>query len=357
MSIASDWRADVDDRIAATLEETARAIAPIGTAADDLTDVIGASAAGGKRLRAILVLASHSAHGGADHDRAVGVAAALELFQTAALLHDDVLDDSDTRRGRPAAHRVLAALHERHRWHGSATEFGAAGGILAGDIVLMASQRALHAALDGAADGRRTTTAALFTEMTELVTAGQYLDMRIAAAPLGDIASQAAEIRATMRSKTASYSAEFPLALGAALAGAGAGGVAAVREVGVPLGVAFQLRDDVLGLTGAPEVTGKPTGDDLREGKRTLLVHYLWQAADAAARARLESCLGRQGASDEDVARVIADMAAFGALAQTEREIDHLATTALTRLESLELGQPGLSVLTEVFHAAIHRDS
>ena len=357
MSIAPQWRASVDARIQDTLTATADAIAPIGDAATDLTDVIGSAAAGGKRLRAILTLASHAGHGGRIESQAVGVAAALELFQTAALLHDDVLDDSDTRRGRPAAHRTLAALHESQGWHGSSADFGAAGGILAGDIVLMASQRALQGAMTEMDQTARTQVAQLFTDMTEMVTAGQYLDMRIAVAPLDSIGDQEAEIRATMRAKTASYSAEFPLALGAAIAQAGDDAVASIREVGIPLGVAFQLRDDVLGVTGSPEVTGKPAGDDVREGKRTVIVWRAWQAASASQRTVLASTLGNREASDAAVGRVVEVLESTGALAATEAEIEALATSALAALTALDLQEPGASLLVEAFTAATTRTS
>jgi len=357
MNIADQWRGDVDARIHDTLAETAQAIAPIGPAATDLTEVITSAAAGGKRLRAILTLASHAGYGGDSHDQAVKVAAAIELFQTAALLHDDVLDDSDTRRGRPAAHRTLAALHADHGWHGSSKEFGSAGAILAGDIVLMACQRALHHALEGMDNRARTRVAAFFTEMTELVTAGQYLDMRIAASPLDTLSDQETDIRATMRTKTASYSAEFPLALGAAAAGASADAITTIREVGVPLGVAFQLRDDVLGVTGSPAVTGKPAGDDIREGKRTLIAWRAWRAASADQRTVLSSTLGNRNASDAAVARVVELFESTGALAATEREIDSLATGALNALTELKLQEPGASLLVEAFTAATSRTS
>lgn len=286
------WAHAVDSRVSATLDATALAVHPVGVAADELLSQIRTLSRGGKRLRAMLLLASHAGHGGERDAAAVEIAAALELFQSAALLHDDVLDGSDTRRGQPSAHRALAALHAGSAWVGDSLEFGKAGAILAGDIALMASARALTAALPDAPVEIRRTVTSLFADMSELVTAGQYLDMRIAAQPLSVLEDQEAEIRATMRSKTASYSAEFPLALGAATAGADDEAVAAVRAVGVGLGIAFQLRDDVLGLTGSPGTTGKPAGDDIREGKRTLIMWHAWTHCTEAQRSLLTSTVG-----------------------------------------------------------------
>ncbi|WP_062212417.1 polyprenyl synthetase family protein [Demequina oxidasica] len=345
----------VDDRVTAILAKTSGAIVPAGVAASEITDQISASSTGGKRLRAQLIAASHDAHRGNQLEAAIGVGAAVELFQTAALLHDDVLDDSDTRRGRPAAHRVLADLHRRQDWLGSADDFGAAAGILAGDLTLMAAHRALFDAVQPLSSRESVAATALFADMAELVTVGQYLDMRVAAQPLATLGDQESAIRDVMRAKTASYSAEFPLALGAACAGASAESITAIRAIGVPLGIAFQLRDDVLGLTGSPAVTGKPAGDDIREGKRTMLVWRAWQVTDASGRARLKATLGRRDASDEEVAQTVAIIAATDAVDLVEQEIASLASNAATQLAALELDPRGVELLTRLFNAATDR--
>ncbi|WP_430869075.1 polyprenyl synthetase family protein [Demequina aurantiaca] len=347
----------VDARVAASLATTAIAIAPAGAAALEMTDQIAASSAGGKRLRAQLIAGAHDAFRGPRPDIAIGIGAAVELFQTAALLHDDVLDDSDTRRGRPAAHRALAQLHEQHGWLGSADDFGAAAGILAGDLTLMAAHRALFDATSALAPAAATTVNALFADMAELVTVGQYLDMRVAAQPLADIVQQERAIRDVMRTKTASYSAEFPLAMGAACAGASAGSIAAMRDIGVPIGIAFQLRDDVLGLTGAPAVTGKPAGDDVREGKRTMLVWHAWNATDAGGRDCLQSTLGRRDASDADVAAAVAVVVATDALERVEAEIESLTRAASSQLADLDLDAEAKDLLTYLLGAAAHRSA
>jgi geranylgeranyl diphosphate synthase type I len=351
------WKALVTTRIRITLDATAQAISPIGASAENLLDIIRAGSEGGKLLRSVLVLASYEAHGGRDQDPALGVAAAIELFQAAALLHDDVLDDSDTRRGRPAGHRVIASLHASQGWEGSPVSFGAAGGILAGDIALTASHRALHGALEGLRAPERVQVARLFFDMTELVTAGQYLDMRIAVQPLAKLETQEDDIRATMRSKTASYSAEFPLALGAALAGAGPGSVEAVRAVGVPLGIAFQLRDDVLGLIGTPETTGKPAGDDIREGKRTIIVLTAWRAASPDQRHTLTTALGNRTATPAQVEAAVQVIRDTGALDAVEAEISELTSGALLALHSLDLHQSGAALLAQTFQAATTRST
>jgi len=356
-NLLTDRARAVDSRVAATLAATAEAASPAGVAATELTDQIAVSSAGGKRLRAQLIAAAHDAHRGSHADAAIGLGAAVELFQTAALLHDDVLDDSDTRRGRPAAHRVLAEVHRGRGWLGSADDFGAAAGILAGDLALMAAHRALFDATRELNPESAATVSGLFASMAELVTVGQYLDMRVAAEPLASLGEQEAAIRSVMRTKTASYSAEFPLALGAACAGSSAQAVLMMREIGLPLGVAFQLRDDVLGLTGTPAVTGKPAGDDIREGKRTMLVWRAWEVTNAAGRDCLQSTLGRRDASDADVSAAVKVIVATDALDLVEREIDALARDASTRLASLDLEPGAVKVLATLFNAATDRSA
>ncbi|WP_169747719.1 polyprenyl synthetase family protein [Demequina subtropica] len=332
----TDARAVIADRTAELLAWAAAAMAPGLEAAHELAAQLAASSAGGKAFRGRLLLAAFEAAEGGDRLPAEQLAGALELFQTAALLHDDVLDGSDTRRGRPAAHRAFEALHRAAGWPGDAAAYGRAGAILAGDVALVAAMRGAAVAARRAGD----TVADLFDEMAALVTAGQHLDMRVAAAPWTDLDSLEHDIRAVMRAKTASYTAEFPLALGAAAAGASPATVNALRTAGLPLGVAFQLRDDVLGLTGSPETTGKPVGDDLREGKRTLLVWHALAHGDPAERKAVHAVLGDPAATAEATSAAIAAIESSGALAAAEREIAAQAGHAREALNAA-LDRPG----------------
>jgi len=308
----------VEHEIDAALAATRTAATPVGTAIDDILVPLADVSRGGKRVRARFVLAAHRLYGNPHPQAAAQCAAAVEIFQTAALVHDDVLDAADTRRGQPTIHRALATRHAHHGGTGDSEHYGTASAILAGDLALMAAQRVLtQAAWDLApAVARRVT--ALFADMSQLCTAGQYLDMRLAAQPLEALADQEADIRATMRSKTASYTTEFPLAMGAAVADAPEEAVAGMRALGVPLGIAFQLRDDVLGLVGSPAVTGKPAGDDVREGKRTLLVAHAWRHGDAAVHQALRATFGVPDAPPEDIAAAVEAIVGTGALEAVE---------------------------------------
>lgn len=188
----------------------------------------------------------------------------------------------------------------------------------------------------------------LFTDMTELVTVGQYLDMRIAAAPLDALPSQLDDIRATMRSKTASYTAEFPLALGACAARGEGAHVLAAREAGLPAGIAFQLRDDVLGLVGEPAVTGKPVGDDIREGKRTVPLWHAWTLTDSDGRSVLGSAVGNAAASETLIAEAILVVVESGAIAAVEREISSLSAQAIDLVANLDIDARGRDALADL---------
>ncbi|WP_159448703.1 polyprenyl synthetase family protein [Demequina sp. NBRC 110053] len=351
------WRRSIDASIEATLALSVAATAPAGPGVREITDPLLATAAGGKRVRALLLLASHLAYGGSDDEAALAVATSLELFQTAALVHDDVLDRSESRRGRPAAHRVIAHVHARGAWHGDAAAFGEAGAILAGDLALMACQRALGSAVARLDSTRAAAVQGLFCDMADLVTAGQYADMRAAAQPLDAFAGQAEEIAAVMRSKTASYTGEFPLALGAAIAGAPGASVEESRRAGRDLGIAFQLRDDLLGLMGSPDVTGKPAGDDVREGKRTAVLWRAWTQADRGGREAIGSVLGNRDATEAQVAEVIRAVRATDAESWCEAQIAQHADRARETLAAAGMSGDGLSRVLDLVARAVSRTS
>ncbi|MCJ7826659.1 MAG: polyprenyl synthetase family protein [Demequinaceae bacterium] len=351
-----EWRDGVDRTILATLASVAAAMIPVGAASHDITQAIANAAEGGKRLRSVLLLASHYAHGGLAPRPAIALGAALELFHTGALLHDDILDDSDTRRGRPSTHRLFATHHQEKGWEGDPLAFGNAGAILAGDVALMAADRALYTATSALSGAPRDRVASLFHDTVDLVVAGQYLDMRIATQPVETLGQQEADIRTTMRAKTAAYTGEAPLALGAASAGKTDTQIDAIREAGVFLGLSFQLRDDILGLCGDPAVTGKPAGGDIREGKRTLLMWYAWTRANVSQLTTLRRALGVRTASDGDVAAAIEVVRQVGAFQAVEEEIDAASQQAQARINSLGLQEPYASLIVKIAAEAADRD-
>ncbi|GAA1987416.1 polyprenyl synthetase family protein [Isoptericola halotolerans] len=366
MSAASDLvetenlRHDVDAALERHLAGLVDEVAATGPGTTAMTDQVSSLLEGGKRLRAAFCYWSFRAHGGASHgaarDAVVRVGAALELFQAAALLHDDVMDASDTRRGRPTAHRVFEARHVAQRWTGEAERFGTAAAILLGDLCLVACHREAASALDALDAPVSRAARDLFDAMTSEVVVGQYLDMLVQAEPWGeDPAADEERARLVLRAKSARYSVERPLMLGAVLAGATSDRVDAIGAAGLPLGEAFQLRDDLLGVFGDPAVTGKPAGDDLREGKRTVLIARTLAHGDDDARRLVTKHLGDPRLTDDDVATLRAAIVASGAVAGVETLIDDLAAAGMSALAAADLDPRGREVLQGLARAAVVR--
>jgi geranylgeranyl diphosphate synthase type I len=353
-------RPDVDAALSAFLDSQRAQLAAIGEDAAPLAQATADLLTGGKRLRAAFCYWSWRAHGGQVDDgrrrAAVRTGAALELFQAAALFHDDVMDNSDTRRGRPAAHRAFAARHRDAAWSGSDVQYGSSAAILLGDLCLIGSQAEIRGALVGIPEDVALRTRTLFDDMQTEVTVGQYLDVLAQAVPWGeDLDADEARARAVIRSKSARYSVEHPLALGAALAGASPDRLAAVPTYGLPIGEAFQLRDDLLGVFGDPSATGKPAGDDLREGKRTVLVSRALRTATPAQRDLLLGALGDPGLDLATVDTLRGLLVETGAVAAVERLIDELSEQAFAALDAADLASPGAEVVAELARAAVQR--
>lgn len=355
-----DLRPLVDGRLRAVLSEQAEVLATISADAAPLVDAWSQMLAGGKRLRAAFAYWSWRAHGGRpgtpDAAALVGVGAALELFQAAALFHDDVMDRSDTRRGIPTAHRSFAARHRDSGWSGDADQFGLSSAILLGDLSLVASEDEFLQAVREMPATRTDPARVLFTQMRTEVTVGQYLDMHAQMLPwTDDFDADERRAREVVRSKSARYSVESPILLGAALAGATPEQLEVCSAVGLPLGEAFQLRDDLLGAFGDPATTGKPAGDDLREGKRTLLVVRAMRALDPAARARLASLLGAPDLSAADVDEMQQTIRGTGAPDEVEDLIESLSDAALSALAGSGLDEPAVETLSALARAAVQR--
>jgi geranylgeranyl diphosphate synthase, type I len=256
------------------------------------------------------------------------------MFHAAALVHDDIIDNSDTRRGLPAAHRRFSDTHRESGWNGSAAEFGSSAALLLGDLLLVWSDELFDSGLRRVADPDANRAArAEFNRMRTEVALGQYLDILDEQSwqnyPEAELLSRAHRV---IVYKSAKYSVEAPLAIGAALAGGSLAQVAALREFGLPLGIAYQLRDDLLGVFGDPEITGKPSGDDLREGKRTVLIALARTKLPPNATRLVDELLGDPDLSAQQVRMLQASIRDSGAVDQVERIIAHnvkLATEAI----------------------------
>lgn len=331
---------------------TVAAISPVVTAGADHLRAFVLN--GGKRVRPTFAWAgwqcavqTTDTQVSPDSRDVVTLGAALELVQACALIHDDIIDRSDTRRGRATVHRVYDAEHAGAGWSGSSSHFGESAAILVGDLAL--------AWADDLAGTLPRHVAPIWSAMRTEVLGGQLLDIVNEAS--GDESVDAAT--AVMRFKTAAYTVARPLELGAALGDASADLIAALAGIGADLGLAFQLRDDLLGVFGDPATTGKPSGDDLVAGKRTVLIAdglSRAHATDPEAAQALRSSLGRQLSDAELTAArdILRDVGAVGAI---EDRITHHLQQALQAIDDLPTGACARTDLANVATAIAYRNS
>lgn len=308
---------------------------------------------GGKRIRPLLCVTGWQAAGGGgdDAEAVFRIAACLEMFHAFALIHDDVMDLSDTRRGRPTLHRTLAAQHAACRGQDEVEWFGMSAAVLLGDLVLTWSDELLHSA--GLGPAQLDAVLPLVSQMRTELMLGQYLDLH-ATGGLTD------DIDATLnvyRYKTAKYTVERPLHVGAAVAGAGPETMAACTAYALPLGEAFQLRDDLLGVYGDPAVTGKSRLDDLRAGKNTTLTALALRGADTGQAALLRRLLGDPLLDEEGAAAVRGLFETTGARETVERMIDDRRRQALRVLEHAPFTADAVGALKRMARTATARSS
>jgi geranylgeranyl diphosphate synthase type I len=311
---------------------------------------------GGKRLRPAFAYWGWRAvteEPDVDKPEVLRLFAALEMLHACALVHDDVIDDSATRRGMPTVHVKFAGLHRNSGWRGSADQFGTSAAILLGDLALVWADDIVATAQLSV--GARQRVQRVWSDIRTEVLGGQYLDIVNEASGAESIAS--AMLVNTY--KTASYTVSRPLQLGVATAADRPDVLAAFHELGTDLGVAFQLRDDVLGVFGDPAVTGKPSGDDLRAGKRTVLLAEAVELADRTDPAAAEMLRGSIGTelSDARVREVCEAIKSVGALSAVEARIDMLMRRALDMLNSAPIAEQAKVGLSELARLAANRSA
>jgi geranylgeranyl diphosphate synthase type I len=351
MSI-SRIRKEVDAALRAFVDSQRPALLTISPDLAPMLAALDALLAGGKRLRPAFCYWGWQAAGGQEpREGIVTAAASLELLQASALVHDDVMDSSDTRRGQPSAHRRFESLAAQERWPGAAAPFGEGAAILLGDLCLAWSSEMYETSgMDRAdiAEGR-----AVYNLMRTEVMSGQYLDLLEGVRGTGTVE---AALR-VVEFKSAKYTIERPLHLGSVLAGGSPEVTRALRAYGLPLGIAFQLRDDVLGVFGDPAETGKPAGDDLREGKRTVLVAQTLARATPAQAEVIERLLGDPGLDRAGVDGLRAIIEESGGLAACEAMIGHYAEQAASALAAAPITGEARIALEDLAVAATTRQA
>jgi geranylgeranyl diphosphate synthase, type I len=300
---------------------------------------------GGKRLRpAFCYWAFVGAGGDPDEPAVVDAGAALELLHTFALVHDDVMDGSALRRGQATVHLAFARRHVMAGWRGEARRFGEGVAILVGDLAFVYADLLMGSVAEpGALD--------VFNELRIELNVGQYLDMVGTAQGRSDHGTA----RRIACYKSAKYTVERPLHLGAALAGRLEHLAGPLSTYGLPLGEAFQLRDDLLGAFGDSAVTGKPVGEDLREGKPTPLLAIANARAGKDAAALLDR-VGAGDLGDDEVAALQTVLVDTGARDDTERQVEQLVTEAVEALRTIPVTAEARDALVELAAYVGQRD-
>jgi geranylgeranyl diphosphate synthase type I len=304
---------------------------------------------GGKRLRPAFAFWGFRAAGGQDSDEVVRACASLEFLQACALIHDDVMDASDTRRGKPAIHKQFESLHDSNSWSGSAKLFGEGAAILVGDLALSWADEMLLTS--GLGNDQLIRVKSVYDIMRTELMSGQYLDLLEQVR--GDITHERAET--VIRFKSAKYTIERPLHLGAAIAGASAELNEVLSQFGLALGEAFQLRDDLLGVFGDSSITGKPAGDDLREGKQTMLIAFANSKAISSDKQYLSEHLGSSELSTDTISKLQELLITCGAQDFVENRISDYLAKSLSALEALDSESEAKSALTELAILATKR--
>ncbi|MET1007381.1 MAG: polyprenyl synthetase family protein [Propionibacteriaceae bacterium] len=360
------FRDAVSRQISRYLEREQRVLDAMGPELDTLQQLAESLLRGGKRLRPAFAVWSYvAAHGLPDDEleALLSAAGSLEMLHVSALVHDDVMDSSDLRRGQPAAHRQFESLHSGSSWLGDAAAFGRAGAILLGDLLLMWSVQMLQRC--GLPDTTLARALPILEAMRTEVTCGQYLDVVAQAQPWQPATDGAGgstgieraldEASRVVEYKSARDTVQRPCQMGAALGGGDARLHDALGSYGSPLGRAFQYRDDVLGVFGDSEVTGKPSGDDLREGKRTVLVAHAYAHTDDAGRQLMVRHLGDPALDAAGVAALQEVITDSGARDSVEAMIEESYETAMRALEKADLTDEGRRGLTGLAEAAVRR--
>ena len=299
---------------------------------------------GGKRLRPAFCHWAFVGAGGDPADPAVvDAGAALELLHAFALLHDDVMDGSRLRRGRTTVHVEFADRHGSAGWRGEGRRFGEGVAILVGDLAFVYADLLMVGAPPDATD--------VFNELRVELNIGQALDLIGTAQARRDRPMA----RRIARYKSGKYTIERPLHLGAALVGRLGDLAGSLSAYGLPLGEAFQMRDDILGTFGDPAVTGKPVGEDLREGKPTPLLAVTSDRADPAGQKLLDR-IGYPDLADDEVRAIQTLMTETGARAETEQLIDTLAAEAIAALDAADITGEARTALNDLAEFVAHRD-
>ena len=351
----SGSRLGVDRALEDFLTEATGALNAIDPNLVPISSALQQFLAGGKRLRPLFAVAGYIGAGGQVQSPALETiykaSASLELLQACALIHDDMMDGSDTRRGAPSIHRQFEAAHKARTGVGNSEDFGSAAALLLGDLALVLSNQALNES--GINDEQLRRVNPIFDTMKTELMAGQYLDMH--ASSQVEVSVDDALKIATY--KSGKYTIERPLHFGGALALCAPDLQELFSAYGIPLGIAFQLRDDLLGVFGDSSLTGKPAGDDLLEGKRTALISHALSELSPPERAEFTATFGNRQATSLHISRMRELIQKSGAVEFIEKIIEEKTTLALEAGSDSRITSEGRELLAQLAIAATRRSA
>jgi geranylgeranyl diphosphate synthase type I len=349
----SALRESINGSLATFIERENRYLTEIGSELDPVAGALHSFLLdSGKRFRPLFAVIGYLGSGALLSPETISALSSLELIHVCALIHDDVMDASDTRRGAPAIHKHFENIHTAQKLSGSAPQFGIASAILLGDLALVWAAKMLHESR--VSSDALVSSLSVFNEMQVELMGGQYLDIYEQA-----LASESVERSLKVaRYKSGKYSIERPLHFGAALARQNPTELfSAYSAYGLPLGEAFQLRDDLLGVFGDFATTGKPTGDDLREGKRTVMMAMTHERATAPQRATIKELFGRPDLDESGIAALQSIIIETGARDHLESLISELYTEATAVIDHPEIDSAARPLLLTMAKLATQRSS
>ena len=338
--LLADFRAKLEGQLQEWLSRKEAEAAIESAASRELTEVLTRYVArDGKRIRPALLYYTYRACGGSSDDKVMPIAMALELLHTYLLIHDDIMDHADVRRGGPAAHVMYADMHRERGWHGSSQHFGESVAILLGDLAQTYSLE-LYSGVELAPEVAGEFRSQ-FCRMCQEVVLGQYLEMT--AGHRENLEED--ELLRVLRMKSGRYSIERPVQLGYLLARAPESTRRALTTYGLKMGEAFQLQDDLLGMFGDVRTVGKPVGADLVEGKFTLIIHHALRHLSAADRGLLQQALGNPDLEPDQIARVQRLIEDSGARQRVQEMVEERLVEARRSLDATDLAGDGAAFL------------
>jgi geranylgeranyl diphosphate synthase type I len=349
-SFAERYSALVEEELAKFLEEKAR------SAADErrrrvVEEISRFTLGGGKRLRPLLMILGYAGSKGVVDNRIVRASISIELVHSYLLMHDDVMDRDEFRRGRPTVWRAFRDLRAEAYGLEEATHYGYSMAIIAGDL---AAAYAVQALLRSEFEYDVVLKAVeLMQDVIEKTGHGQILDMTLEKEPLSAVKEE--DVLEVHKLKTALYTIDGPLRMGGILARADEDLLRAYTRYAIPVGIAFQLQDDILGVFGDEAIVGKPVDSDIKEGKRTLLVVKAWERATPEQRRVMERVLGNRLASKEEVEVVREIMRSTGALDYVRELALRLAREGSSALDEADVSSDVREVLKDLAKVVVER--